>query len=122
MPIAKSIRLVNFVYFDLILIVPDQTLSMPLSWILDIPWKYALYFVSLISFININMHLVVNLIPTIKRFGIYWIYIFLIFRPEDDMEAWYPPGHGDFYQAFANSGLLDEFVLQVEINMFNSCF
>ncbi len=38
------------------------------------------------------------------------------------MEAWYPPGHGDFYQAFANSGLLDEFVLQVEINMFNSCF
>ena len=31
-------------------------------------------------------------------------------RSEDDIEAWYPPGHGDFYQAFANSGLLDEFV------------
>merc|ERR1711909_202818 len=31
-------------------------------------------------------------------------------RTEDDIEAWYPPGHGDFYQAFANSGLLDEFV------------
>ena len=23
---------------------------------------------------------------------------------------WYPPGHGDFYQAFANSGLLDELI------------
>jgi len=31
-------------------------------------------------------------------------------RPEDDMEAWYPPGHGDFYQSFSNSGLLDEFI------------
>ena len=27
-------------------------------------------------------------------------------------EAWYPPGHGDFYQSFSNSGLLDEFVEQ----------
>ncbi|KAK2707496.1 UTP--glucose-1-phosphate uridylyltransferase-like isoform X2 [Artemia franciscana] len=26
---------------------------------------------------------------------------------EDDQEAWYPPGHGDFYASFANSGLLD---------------
>jgi len=33
-------------------------------------------------------------------------------RTEDDIEAWYPPGHGDFYQSFANSGLLDEFVEQ----------
>merc|ERR1711915_538924 len=31
-------------------------------------------------------------------------------RAEDDMEAWYPPGHGDFYQSFHNSGLLDEYV------------
>ena len=23
---------------------------------------------------------------------------------------WYPPGHGDFYKAFANSGLLDMFI------------
>ena len=23
---------------------------------------------------------------------------------------WYPPGHGDFYQAFHNSGLLDELI------------
>lgn len=23
---------------------------------------------------------------------------------------WYPPGHGDFYQAFSNSGLLDELI------------
>jgi len=25
----------------------------------------------------------------------------------DDIEAWYPPGHGDFYQSFSNSGLLE---------------
>jgi UTP--glucose-1-phosphate uridylyltransferase len=29
------------------------------------------------------------------------------------MEAWYPPGHGDFYQSFHNSGLLEEFIGQV---------
>ena len=26
------------------------------------------------------------------------------------IQAWYPPGHGDFYESFSNSGLLDEFV------------
>merc|ERR1719458_681742 len=31
-------------------------------------------------------------------------------QTEKDIDAWYPPGHGDFYQAFANSGLLSEFV------------
>merc|ERR1711970_1378570 len=31
-------------------------------------------------------------------------------RTEDDLEAWYPPGHGDFYQSFYNSGLLEQFV------------
>merc|ERR1719385_176509 len=31
-------------------------------------------------------------------------------RAEEDMEAWYPPGHGDFYQSLSNSGLLDEYV------------
>jgi len=57
---------------------------------------------------------------------------------EDDLEAWYPPGHGDFYQAFSNSGLLDEFVKQgkkfcfisnidnlgatVDLNILNNCF
>uniref|UniRef100_T1JGE7 UTP--glucose-1-phosphate uridylyltransferase n=1 Tax=Strigamia maritima TaxID=126957 RepID=T1JGE7_STRMM len=25
-----------------------------------------------------------------------------------DLEVWYPPGHGDFYESFYNSGLLDE--------------
>merc|ERR1719282_1846301 len=30
----------------------------------------------------------------------------------DDIESWYPPGHGDFYQSFHNSGLLNEFVKQ----------
>ncbi|KAJ8978966.1 hypothetical protein NQ317_001438 [Molorchus minor] len=25
-------------------------------------------------------------------------------------EAWYPPGHGDFYESFRNSGLLDRFL------------
>ncbi|XP_063839718.1 UTP--glucose-1-phosphate uridylyltransferase-like isoform X2 [Scylla paramamosain] len=29
-----------------------------------------------------------------------------------DLEAWYPPGHGDFYQSFKNSGLLQEFLNQ----------
>ncbi|KAK4316812.1 hypothetical protein Pmani_012066 [Petrolisthes manimaculis] len=31
---------------------------------------------------------------------------------ESDLEAWYPPGHGDFYLAFKNSGLLDIFLNQ----------
>lgn len=29
---------------------------------------------------------------------------------EEDMEAWYPPGHGDFYESFKNSGLLKKFL------------
>jgi len=29
-------------------------------------------------------------------------------RIENDQDSWYPPGHGDFYQSFSNSGLLDE--------------
>ena len=29
---------------------------------------------------------------------------------KEDIEAWYPPGHGDFYQSFFNSGLLEELV------------
>merc|ERR1719225_2408084 len=35
-------------------------------------------------------------------------------------EAWYPPGHGDFYQSFFNSGLLDEFVKDGKENCFIS--
>lgn len=31
---------------------------------------------------------------------------------EHDLDAWYPPGHGDFYQAFHNSGLLKELLDQ----------
>lgn len=27
-------------------------------------------------------------------------------------EGWYPPGHGDFYESFKNSGLLDKFIDQ----------
>ncbi|KAJ3091350.1 UTP-glucose-1-phosphate uridylyltransferase [Quaeritorhiza haematococci] len=27
--------------------------------------------------------------------------------PNDDISKWYPPGHGDLYEALANSGLLD---------------
>jgi len=30
-------------------------------------------------------------------------------RTQDDIDAWYPPGHGDFYLSFSNSGLLDQF-------------
>jgi len=29
-----------------------------------------------------------------------------------DKEHWYPPGHGDVYQAFANSGLLDKLIAE----------
>ncbi|XP_023239076.1 UTP--glucose-1-phosphate uridylyltransferase-like [Centruroides sculpturatus] len=29
---------------------------------------------------------------------------------DSDLEAWYPPGHGDFYDAFNNSGLLQHFI------------
>ncbi|XP_022909757.1 UTP--glucose-1-phosphate uridylyltransferase isoform X2 [Onthophagus taurus] len=31
---------------------------------------------------------------------------------EGNLEAWYPPGHGDFYQSFFNSNLLKEFIKQ----------
>ncbi|XP_042886669.1 UTP--glucose-1-phosphate uridylyltransferase-like [Penaeus japonicus] len=31
---------------------------------------------------------------------------------EADPEGWYPPGHGDFYLSFLNSGLLQEFLNQ----------
>ncbi|XP_047102311.1 UTP--glucose-1-phosphate uridylyltransferase-like isoform X1 [Schistocerca piceifrons] len=31
---------------------------------------------------------------------------------EMDIEAWYPPGHGDFYESFKNSGLLKKFIEQ----------
>ena len=30
----------------------------------------------------------------------------------DDPDAWYPPGHGDFYESFAKSGLLQCFIEQ----------
>lgn len=26
---------------------------------------------------------------------------------------WYPPGHGDFYESFQNSGLLQKFIASV---------
>lgn len=29
---------------------------------------------------------------------------------QKNIEAWYPPGHGDFYESFKNSGLLDKFL------------
>ena len=28
----------------------------------------------------------------------------------ENLDAWYPPGHGNFYEAFGNSGLLDEYL------------
>lgn len=31
---------------------------------------------------------------------------------EKDIEAWYPPGHGDFYESFLNSGLLKQFLAE----------
>lgn len=29
-----------------------------------------------------------------------------------NVEAWYPPGHGDIYASFYNSGLLDQLIAQ----------
>lgn len=30
----------------------------------------------------------------------------------ENSEAWYPPGHGDIYASFANSGLLDKLIAE----------
>lgn len=35
-------------------------------------------------------------------------------------ECWYPPGHGDIYQSFYNSGLLEQFIEQGKEFMFLS--
>jgi UTP--glucose-1-phosphate uridylyltransferase len=35
-------------------------------------------------------------------------------------ECWYPPGHGDIYHSFYNSGLLDQFIEQGKEYMFLS--
>jgi UTP--glucose-1-phosphate uridylyltransferase len=35
-------------------------------------------------------------------------------------ECWYPPGHGDIYESFYNSGLLDQFIEQGKEYMFLS--
>ncbi|XP_043603442.1 UTP--glucose-1-phosphate uridylyltransferase isoform X1 [Bombus pyrosoma] len=40
-----------------------------------------------------------SLLPTAKHCDV-----------NDDIEAWYPPGHGDFYESFRNSGLLKKFI------------
>lgn len=32
------------------------------------------------------------------------------FDVDKDIESWYPPGHGDFYDTFRNSGLLKKFI------------
>ena len=39
---------------------------------------------------------------------------------KSENECWYPPGHGDVYQAFYNSGLLDQFIEQGKDYMFLS--
>uniref|UniRef100_A0A1B6MUL7 UTP--glucose-1-phosphate uridylyltransferase n=1 Tax=Graphocephala atropunctata TaxID=36148 RepID=A0A1B6MUL7_9HEMI len=33
-------------------------------------------------------------------------------KVQEDIEAWYPPGHGDFYDSLRNSGLLKKFIQQ----------
>jgi len=37
-----------------------------------------------------------------------------------DLESWYPPGHGDLYDSFYNSGLLDQFLNEGKEYMFVS--
>lgn len=32
------------------------------------------------------------------------------YNVDANIEAWYPPGHGDFYESFKNSGLLQQFI------------
>lgn len=39
---------------------------------------------------------------------------------KSENECWYPPGHGDVYQAFYNSGLLNQFINQGKDYMFLS--
>jgi len=41
-------------------------------------------------------------------------------RTEDNIEAWYPPGHGDFYRSFDNSGLLNELIAEGKTYCFMS--
>ena len=45
------------------------------------------------------------MITSNRKNNIFIKYFFLVPR-----FRWYPPGHGDFYQAFHNSGLLDELI------------
>lgn len=40
-----------------------------------------------------------SLLPVAKDFDV-----------DKDIDAWYPPGHGDFYESFQNSGLLRQFI------------
>ena len=39
---------------------------------------------------------------------------------EDDSSKWYPPGHGDVYNALAKSGLLDQLISQGKEYLFVS--
>ncbi|KAI5645905.1 UTP--glucose-1-phosphate uridylyltransferase domain-containing protein [Phthorimaea operculella] len=41
-------------------------------------------------------------------------------NPQHDIEAWYPPGHGDFYESFYNSGLLQRFIKEGRTHCFIS--
>lgn len=36
---------------------------------------------------------------------------------DEDPDAWFPPGHGDFYEAFTNSGLLSSFISEGQISL-----
>lgn len=40
-----------------------------------------------------------SLVPITKQWAVH-----------QDPESWYPPGHGDFYESFSNSGLLRQFI------------
>uniref|UniRef100_A0A914HT75 UTP--glucose-1-phosphate uridylyltransferase n=1 Tax=Globodera rostochiensis TaxID=31243 RepID=A0A914HT75_GLORO len=39
---------------------------------------------------------------------------------DNDMECWYPPGHGNFFESLVNSGLLDKFLQQGKKHVFLS--
>lgn len=43
-----------------------------------------------------------SLLPVAKHMGV----------SGDNAEAWYPPGHGDIYASFHNSGILDKLIAE----------
>ena len=61
-----------------------------------------IYHLLLPSLFPSNLLLLYGIVPTVLFPIIIFLYVVLF--------SWYPPGHGDIYDSFANSGLLDRFI------------